>query len=260
VKPRWHYHVLPDGRVEVTEEGSGRVFVPELQGMERATFRVHIHERFFAIIAMHARRVGLPPEGVEGAIRAENELGDPAKGEVGGGRGIGLGQLTHRSAKAGYTDEQLKNPDLNIRLTCEHLARGAVWLRQNGYPVDVVHLVAVYNAGSIRRADDKNPEVAAKAAKSVWRIFTHDCDTLPAEREHISRAVLASNTAITLLRGPPDPSVPREIPDDELTPVTIDREAIDAQTDTDLRTITASEIGRAFRGHGRDTEPPDDAA
>lgn len=249
MKPAWHYHVLLDDRIEVTEEGSGRVFVPELVGVARGEFRVHIFERWYARMVVYARAIGLPPANLAGIVRAENEEGDPRKGERGGGAGVGLGQLTSKDAKGPYTDVQLRDPDLNLRQTCAHIARGMKWLKDHGWPVDLPHIVATYNAGSPQKKHKDGSPV-----DSVWGLYTHNCDALPPEREHISRAVLASNTAISFLLGPPDPSVPRVLADDEITPVTIDTHGVEAATDRDLRTLTAEQIREGFFGPRKDDD------
>lgn len=248
MKPQWTYEVLDLGRTEVTEHPGGRVSVLELHGAARAQFRVAHFERWFPLIAMECRRIGIFEGWGAGFVFAENEPGDPGTGEIGGGAGVGLGQLTSFEAKGSgrYTDAQLRDPALNLRLTFDHVARGIVYLRtskrlcpcftcagRQSAPVDLVHLVATYNAGSPRI----NPG-------SVWGLHTHKAAERAPDREHISRAVAASNTAIALLTSATDPAMPAP-----------DIGRITAEQHQNLLSASRSDIGFAS---GIDDDTPTD--
>lgn len=91
------------------------------------------------------------------------------------------------------------------------------------------------------------PEVAAHALKDAG-YFTADVAPYAASMRSLFNEFMRRHFAIV----PPAPDP------DEITPVIVDVPAVEAITDKSLRSLTAEEIGRAFRGHGRDDddEPP----
>ncbi|HEY8164008.1 MAG TPA: lytic transglycosylase domain-containing protein, partial [Gemmatimonadaceae bacterium] len=106
----------------------------------------------------------IDPTLVAGLIRQESSFNPRATSPV-GARGLmqimpDVGRSLARSRKvAGYTDESLYNPALNIRFGTIHLAN----LLRQGRPI--VHVLAAYNAGESRvarwekRAGASDPEM-----------------------------------------------------------------------------------------------------
>lgn len=69
--------------------------------------------------------------------------------EPNGWTGVGLLQITHPSLKAGKSDDELRNPSVNLEIGCRHIAS---LTRQYG---DFPRVSAAFNAGSPRgRAGD----------------------------------------------------------------------------------------------------------
>lgn len=119
-----------------------------------------------------ARSIGVDPALIAGLIRQESSFNPRATSPV-GARGLmqvmpDVGRSLARSRKiAGYTDESLYDPALNIRFGTIHLAH----LLKRGRPV--VHVLAAYNAGESRlrrwetRGGASDPEMFAERISFV---------------------------------------------------------------------------------------------
>jgi hypothetical protein len=161
------WRTRPDGAIEVTRSDM-TTFLPVLSsardtarcdaGIARWSdaFRVWgLGVRWEWLIAMAYQESGFNPNAINPEVKAGPE-----------DDGIGLFQITHPSLKGrkqtrrpdgstywsgGYTDEQLKDPQLNTTIAARHIL-DLVKRYGNNFP----KISAAFNAGSVRPSD-KNP-------------------------------------------------------------------------------------------------------
>jgi hypothetical protein len=157
----------PDWTVQVDGE------VPLLSGWNLDAFRQRVLARWGELADRAALAAGVPPSWVKGVIWAESG-GDPNAVSPAGA--VGLMQLHSEAARQGHNFEQVKDPELNVRL-------GAQYLRTVYGPNSptLPHVASRYNAG--QRADG-SPHPASNA----WGMRY--------QGDYIDRVVAANNTAI----------------------------------------------------------------
>lgn len=176
---------LPSGLIVVTKE-DGSQFVPTLTAA-RAVNMDRVYDRWGPMVRRLSNAYGLPrwqwgaamiyqeSLGNERAFRQERHAdGTPIVSQPSGRplTGVGLMQITSEALKGHYTDEQLYDPELNIRI-------GLSYIRNlyNRYGDDFPKLSAAFNAGSVRPSD-KNP----------WGMYCYG--------SHVDSEVSAMNYAI----------------------------------------------------------------
>lgn len=127
------FRTLADGRVEV--DGG----LPGVAAGELAVFRSRMLGTHRARIDANAARTGLPAAWIAGHIWQESR-GEP--GIIAPDGGVGLMMLTHSGIKAGHSDQELTDPDLNVRIGSDVLAQ----IRKSNPELPAV--ASCYNAGA----------------------------------------------------------------------------------------------------------------
>jgi hypothetical protein len=147
--------------------------VPVLRGWDASAFEERVRSRWGPLIHSAAAEAGVPPSWVAGIIWAESG-GDPSAVSPAGA--VGLMQLHSAAARQGHTLEQVRDPELNVRL-------GAQYLRTVYGPNSptLPHVASRYNAG---QKADGTPHPASNA----WGMRY--------EGNYIDRVVAANNSAI----------------------------------------------------------------
>lgn len=137
-----------DGRI-VVRDGDGPAFVPSFAPGSPDALEV---ERVEARWGEHCRRFGGRYGLRDGCLQAhiKRESGgdpkarNPERQPGVEDDGVGLLQITNAALKAGYTDRELEDPDVNLEIGAAYLAS---LVRRYGY--DFPKLAAAFNAGGV---------------------------------------------------------------------------------------------------------------
>lgn len=154
-----------DGKVPVLSAAQARVFDGQVW-------------RWRELASRHAQSSGVPIHWVLGFIYAESGGNPNATSPAGA---VGLMQLHSAGARAGHTLQQCYDPELNVRLGTQYLAK-LVGPKSPTLP----HVASRYNAGQ-KQNGSPHP------ANNAWGM-RHD-------QGFIDRVVAASNTALQRLKA-----------------------------------------------------------
>lgn len=161
------------GLIVVTKE-DGTEFVPTLTGKYADTMSSVI-ARWSDVVRPIAEQFGIIDRWMLAMIYQES-AGNPRayRKEPNGWTGIGLLQITHPSLKAGHSDEQLYDPQLNLTIGTRYVRDIA---RRPEVAWDWPKVAATFNAGSVR----PNP-------KSEWNLYCYG--------NHVDAEVSAQNYVV----------------------------------------------------------------
>ncbi len=159
--------------------------------------RTHVIVPYRDLVAKYAAASKVHPAWIHGVVWAESR-GNPRAllpGKKADGtpdpaaNGVGLMQLTAESLKAGHSDEELYDPELNIRLGTKFL--GYLAEKQPAEKRLLPRIASMYNAGALYVDGVPSPHPSEKDA--LWRMRNHP--------GYITTVVTAANTAAGLLEG-----------------------------------------------------------
>lgn len=179
------YRFTPDMLIE-QDDGNGSYSIHTLEGAEKKLYDDNLNPGPYAdIILKKAEDYGVPEAHIRATILGEArfEHGIIQPGYVSFDHGVGVMQITDKGLKAGHSDAELGDPDLNIDIGTKFMAK---LMAMNG-GFDPARMASMYNCGPGAHGP--------KSGSGPWGYCEYTIPTTGAH-PYISKVVRAYNYGI----------------------------------------------------------------